>query len=173
MLTSVPNFVVLVVAGIACVCDLKTRRIPNLLTMGAAALALVFHTLGSGWNGAFLSASGIIVGLAIFFPLFMLGGMGAGDVKLVGALGAWLGPANALWTAVYGAIAGGVLALVVAVSSRYLWRALSNLRGLLFYWAVAGVRPMPALTLADARGPRLAYAIPISIGAVITVWLRA
>ncbi len=163
----------LIVAAVACVTDVKTRRIPNVLTMSAAALALVFHTAVSGWHGALLSASGLLLGLAIFFPVFILRGMGAGDVKLLGALGAWLGPSLVMWTALYGAIAGGILAIVVAAFHRYLWQALRNLYGLMFYWAAVGVKPMPALTLGDARGPRLAYAIPISVGAVVTLWLRS
>ncbi len=161
------------VALAACAFDVKTRRIPNVLTIGAAACALGFHTIASGWHGALLSASGLLVGLAIFFPLFVLRGMGAGDVKLLGALGAWMGPWLVVWTAVYGGIAGGILAVVVAFSHRYLWRALRNLYGLLFYWAAVGVKPMPALTLGDAPGPRLAYASPLCLGTAVTLWLRS
>ena len=60
--------------------------------------------------------------------------MGAGDVKLMAAIGAWLGPALALLTALYGAIAGGVLAIVVALSTGYLKTALSNLWRMLMHW---------------------------------------
>ncbi len=173
MTITVPGVAALIVAAVACAWDLKTRRIPNVLTMPAAVLALLFHTISTGWHGTLLSAVGVMVGLAIFFPLFALRGMGAGDVKLLGVLGAWLGPWLVIWTAVYGAIAGGILAILVAASHRYLWRALRNLYGLFFFWTVAGVKPMPALTLADAAGPRLAYALPIALGTVVTLWLRA
>jgi len=168
-----PHVAAVVVATVACGFDLRTRRIPNVLTLSAAALAVVFHSLASGWNGALFSAFGLVLGLAIFFPLFILRGMGAGDVKLLGALGAWLGPVNILWTAMYGGIAGGILAVAVAVVHRYLWRALSNIWGLFLYWGAVGMKPMPALTLGNAPGPRLAYAIPIAVGTAVTLWLRS
>lgn len=170
---AIPHAAALAVALVASAFDLKSRRIPNALTMSAAVLALLFHSVSSGSHGALLSASGLVVGLGIFFPLFVLGGMGAGDVKLLGALGAWLGPWLIAWTALYGVVAGGVLAVVVAGLHRYLWRALKNIYGLLFFWAAAGVKPMPLMTLGDAPGPRLAYALPICVGAVVTLWLRS
>ena len=63
------------------------------------------------------AALGLFVGLAVFFPLFALGAMGAGDVKLMAAVGAWIGAKPILYVALYGSVAGGVLALVVAVRS--------------------------------------------------------
>ena len=107
---------VVVVAAAASVCDLRNRRIPNTLTIGAAATAVAMHVLLSGWSGLFSALSGWAIGIVLFAPLYALGGMGAGDVKLLAAIGAWLGPVGALWTALYGAIAGGVLALFVAAT---------------------------------------------------------
>ena len=69
-------------------------------------------------------------------------------------------------------IAGGVLGLAVALGYGYLRTAFSNLWMLLTHWRVAGVRPLPAVTLQSATGPRLAYAVPIAIGTVVTLWLR-
>src|SRR5712691_6723405 len=143
---------------IAAAWDLTTRRIPNLLTFGAALAALIVHGYAGGWAGAGWSLAGWLVGVAAFMPIFALGGMGAGDVKLLGAVGAWLGPAPAVWVALFSGIAGGVLALVIAASSGYLKQAYRNIWGLLMYWRIAGVRPAPDLTLSSASAPRLAYA---------------
>lgn len=159
-------------ALLACVTDLRTRRIPNLLTFGAALAALVFFVVTGGMRGLGLSAAGWVVGLAVFLPFFLLGGMGAGDVKLVAALGAWLGPGKVVWVALYGGIAGGVLAILIAALHGYLRQAFWNLGYLLWFWRTSGLRPLPALTLHQAKGPRLAYAIPIAIGMVATLWLR-
>src|SRR5688572_3175440 len=104
---------VLILSGIACVCDLRTRRIPNLLTFGGAALAIFYSIWVSGPGGLITSGGGWLVGAALFMPMFLLGGMGAGDVKLAACLGAWLGPGTALLVALYSAIAGGVMAVVV------------------------------------------------------------
>ncbi len=98
----------IVVAAFACVTDLRTRKIPNVLTFGGAVAALVTHGVTNGFAGIGFSAAGWAVGLALFFPLFLLRGMGAGDVKLLAALGAWVGPGAAVWLALWSAIAGGV-----------------------------------------------------------------
>ena len=102
----------------ACVTDLRDGRIPNVLTFGAIAVAFAVHALLPQGSGLAHVGFGFLVGLAVFFPFFALGGMGAGDVKLMAAIGAWLGPTLALLTALYGAVAGGVLALVVALAVR-------------------------------------------------------
>lgn len=159
-------------AAIACAIDLRSRRIPNWLTVGAAVIGIAYHTAVGGSAGLEAAAAGWAVGLAIFFIPFALGGLGAGDVKLVAALGAWLGPAQVVWLALYAGVIGGVLALVVAVSRGYLRQALRNIWLLLMFWRVSGVRPMPDLTLQGGRGPKLAYGVSIFMGTVVTLWLR-
>ncbi len=156
----------------ACVYDVRLRRIPNALTLGAALAGLAFHVLQAGIQGAGASVAGCLVGALLFFPFFALGGLGAGDVKLVAAIGAWLGPAGALWVSLYAAIAGGAMALVVALARGYAPRMLSNLWHLAGYWRLFGIRPVPGLTLGAAPGPRLPYALPIAVGAFLALWLR-
>jgi prepilin peptidase CpaA len=96
--------------------------------------------------------------------------MGAGDVKLLAALGAWLGPLEAVWLAIFASIAGGVMAVVISLYHGYLRQAGSNIWFMLMHWRAAGVQPIPGLTLRDARAPRLPYAVPIAIGLVCTLW---
>jgi prepilin peptidase CpaA len=157
---------------VAVVFDVATRRIPNLLTFGAAVAAVLVHGYSSGLAGAGLALAGWLVGAALFFPIFALGGMGAGDVKLLGALGAWLGPATVLWVGLYSGVAGGVMGLIVAALHGYLGTAFSNIGNLIIYWRVMGPRPAPELTLATHRGPRLAYAVPVLAGLMVALWLR-
>ena len=153
-------------------CDLTTRRIPNVLTFGAAIAGIAIHGYLSGISGVGTAVAGWFVGAAIFFPVFVLGGMGAGDIKLLGAIGAWLGPMTALLVALYSGIAGGIMALFVALMSGYLKKAFTNIWYLLTYWQIVGVRPAPDLMLSTQRGPRLAYALPVLAGLVVTLWLR-
>ena len=169
---SVPQVVALAVALAACATDLRVRRIPNVLTLGAALVAFGYHLMAGGWAGLLGSLGGWGVGLVLFLPLFALRGLGGGDVKLLAALGAWLGPGQTLWLALFTALAGGPLAVAVALSRGYLSRALKNVWGLLMFWRVAGVRPHPALTLDSPSTPRLPYAVPIAAGLVMTLWLR-
>jgi prepilin peptidase CpaA len=167
-----PDLVVAAIVLVACVTDLRSRRIPNVLTFGAALAGAAFALASAGLSGMALSVSGWVVGLALFLPLFLLGGMGAGDVKLLGAIGAWVGPAAVVWVALYGAIAGGLIAVVLALLHGYLRVLLRNVGLLLIHWRVNGVRPLTALTLQGGQGPRLAYAVPIAVGVACTRWLR-
>jgi prepilin peptidase CpaA len=164
--------VALAVAVIACVFDLRSRHIPNLLTFGAAGAALCYAFVVHGFAGLAISAGGWLTGCALFFPFFALRGLGAGDVKLAAALGAWLSPSDALWLALYAMVAGGVMALLVAVLSGYVRKALANLSLLVSHWRVVGIAPMNALTLEQSRGPRLPYALPIAVGVAIDLFWR-
>ena len=163
---------VVAIGAAACVTDFRSRRIPNVLTFGASAAAVVFWGVTAGLSGAGWSVAGWAVGCAVFMPWFLLGGMGAGDVKLLAALGAWAGPSAAVWMALYAGIAGGVFAIVVSLARGYLGEMLRNLWVLLMFWRIAGVQPHPEMTLKTGRGPRLPYAFPITAGALAVLWLK-
>lgn len=158
-------------ATLACGFDVWSRRIPNLLTFGSAALAVVSHVWVDGAAGGVVALTGWIAGIGLFLPLVLLGGMGAGDMKLLAAFGAWLGAGAALWTALFGSIAGAVYALVLALSHGVLGRVAANLASMLRAWHLQGVGPVPGVTLADASGPRVAFALPLTAGLLVTLWL--
>src|SRR5262245_16844565 len=141
-----PSHMALVVAAVACIADWRSRRIPNALTISAALTAIGCQALIGGTGGAATSLSGWVIGIALFFPFFALGGLGAGDVKLLGAIGAWLGPSVVLRVAMYSAMAGGVLAVLVAMRSGYLRTAFRNLRFLVSYWKTVGLKPAEGFT---------------------------
>lgn len=157
---------------LACISDVRTRRIPNALTFSAIVCALLFHALTGGLGATGLSLAGCFLGGALFFPMFALRGMGAGDVKLLAAVGAWLGPSTVVMVALAASLAGGVIAIAVALAHGYLKTAGRNLWMLLMHWRVMGVRPLEQVTLDGTLGPRLAYAVPISIGTLVTLWLK-
>ena len=161
---------ILVVAIVAVAFDVRTRRIPNLLTFSAAILAVLVAMMSGGLSATVTAVFAWILGVALFFPFFALGGMGAGDVKLLAALAAWLGPIDAVYMAMFTAIAGGVIGLGVTMLRGYTRQALSNIWLMLMHWRVAGLKPVPGVTLSDGDAPRLAYAIPIAVGAVCTLW---
>ena len=162
----------LVVAALAGVFDLKTRRIPNVLTFGAAGAALLYHLATAGISGLGSSALGWLVGAAVFFIPFALRGLGGGDVKLLAALGAWIGVTDVLWLAAYSGVAGAVLAVAIAAFHGYLPQALRNVWMLLCHWRVAGLRSLPELTIDGSAAPKLAYAVPIFAGTLAVTWLR-
>jgi len=172
MTISTSNLVAILLVTLACITDLRARRIPNVLTFGATIGALVFHVVVAGVGGLAESAGGWMLGAALFLPMFALRGMGAGDVKLLAAVGAWLGPLPVVSVALITAVAGGITGIAVALAHGYLRTALTNLWVLLMHWRIGGIRPLPAITLEGGRGPRLAYALPIAIGTVTTLWLK-
>jgi prepilin peptidase CpaA len=170
-MTLFQNFA-LAVAVVAAAWDVRTRRIPNIVTFGAALLAVVLHGYMDGWHAAGLAVAGWAAGIALFFPFFALGGLGAGDVKLLGAVGACVGPLATVWVALYASISGGLMAFVVASYTGYLRSAFVNLWCIVMYWRIEGPRPVPEMTLATHKGPRLAYAVPVLAGVMLTLWLR-
>lgn len=169
---TVTTVAVLVVALTAATVDLASRRLPNSLTFGAAAVAVALHGVLGGWSAVSWAVAGWAAGVALFLPLYMLGAMGAGDVKLLGAFGAWLGPMGAVWTGLYGAIAGGIIALAVALGRGYAKEAFRNIGMMLRVWSAAGVQPVAGLTLADRQSVRLPYALPLAVGVVTTLLMR-
>lgn len=163
----------IVLGLLACATDLRMRRVPNLLTFGAALGAVVVQGMLLGWRGVVVAVLGWGVGLLLLLPLFLLRGMGGGDVKLLAAFGAWVGPRLVVWTGLYGAIAGGVLALVVTLWHGVFRQTLANVGLLTTHWRVDGFGPVAGLTLETSRGPKLPYAIPLTCGLVVALWLKA
>src|SRR5262249_57646581 len=107
------NAIVLGISMTACITDVRARRIPNWLTFGAAGAAVLWHFLAAGPVEAGFSVLGWVVAVVCFAPVFAVGGLGAGDVKLAGAIGAWLGPAAAFHVVVYSIIPLAVLAFIL------------------------------------------------------------
>lgn len=98
----------------ASVIDLRTRRIPNALTAGMSGLGLALAMTGVSGVSPWASLAGLIIGFLLMMPGYMLGATGAGDVKLMAAVGAIVGPALVISAFLFTAIAGGIVAIVVA-----------------------------------------------------------
>ncbi|WP_158265181.1 prepilin peptidase [Blastopirellula marina] len=92
--------------------DLKSGKLPNWLTLPALLIGVGFHSAVNGWGGLTHSLLGMLVGFALLFVLFLIGGGGGGDVKFMAALGAWFGPA--LVVIVF--IVSAVLALIITIA---------------------------------------------------------
>lgn len=165
------EFIAIGVALVAGAIDLKTSRIPNWLTGSAAIAAVLFHALSPEGQGVAAAMGGLFVGALVFFPIFALGAIGAGDVKLMAALGAWVGWYPVIYVALYGSIAGGIIGVLVSLSHGYLGQALSNLGHLFGYWRAEGIKPMPSLTLQSATAVRMPYAGAIAAGVLVTSWI--
>src|SRR5687768_10453719 len=153
-------------AGVAAtVVDVRRRRVPNALTMGLASVGLVLAMAGFGTVTIGSALGGLALGLALLLPAHMFGATGAGDVKLLAAFGALLGPADVFDAFLRAAILGGAMALTVA-----LWRG--RLRETLYGTAMLVTtrsRTVTAMIEHPAANNRFPYAPAIACGAVLVV----
>jgi prepilin peptidase CpaA len=104
-----------IVLLIAAISDLRFNRIPNWLTYPTMAVAVVYHAGMRGFGGFFFSMEGIIVGITVLIVPFLMGGMGAGDAKLMGAVGGLLGPKDVFAAFLLSAIVGGIYAICLLI----------------------------------------------------------
>ena len=121
------NVLLLLLVSLSAAFDVKERRIPNKITFMGIIVGLLFNLFAGGWAGLLNSFLGMLAGIAIFFIPFAMGGMGAGDVKLMGSIGALMGWRFSLETAIYSALVGGVMVLVYLVYTRKLLDILSGM----------------------------------------------
>jgi prepilin peptidase CpaA len=158
--------VLVIGAGVAAtVVDMRHRRVPNVLTMGLASVGLVLAMAGLGTVTVGGALGGLALGLALLLPAHVFGATGAGDVKLLAAFGALLGPGDVFDAFLRAAILGGVMALMVA-----LWRG--RLRETLYGTAMlVATRSRTAAALIEhpAANNRFPYAPAIACGAVLVV----
>jgi prepilin peptidase CpaA len=155
---------VLVAAVASTAIDLRSRRIPNALTFGIAAFGFGMAGTGASDLSFWGAAGGCALGLALMLPGHVLGGTGAGDVKLVAALGAVLGPGRILATFLYSAIAGGVLALGYAWARRRLGQTVHGASRI-----AAGDAGARARVSAAGANNRFPYAPAIAAGSLLAV----
>jgi prepilin peptidase CpaA len=126
---SINDFVLIALIGAALYFDLTRKRIPNFLTFPAIIWGIISYTVMQGFEGLWFSFLGLIVGLAIFFIPFAMGGMGAGDVKLLGAVGALQGWHFVLSAFFLTALFGGVMALGYLIATRRFFQLLKKMVG--------------------------------------------
>lgn len=153
--------------------DVRERRLPNALTVGAFAAAMLLRTplgLDALWGGLL----GALLAFALALPFFLVGGLGGGDVKLLAAVGAFLGPRD-LWFALFVmAMVGGVMAILVIVKNRAFGQTAINLRaifstlgkGTFSGWKGEG---SSAVTLDTPGVLTVPYGVAIAAGA-LTAW---
>lgn len=162
------SLVLLLLLLAASICDLRTRRIPNRLTFGGTALALLYGLLAphSHTNGFFWALGGMAVGLALMLPLYLLHAMGAGDVKLMAMVGSFLGPAAAWQAVLFVFITGGLLAIAYALRHRVAGKLVRNSAEavqLLYINVAAGIAPDARSSSTHSVG-KLPYGVSIALG---------
>jgi prepilin peptidase CpaA len=160
-----PTVAVLCVATFT---DLRSRRIPNWLVLPFLTLGFMVSTRQQGWHGIGQSLEGAALALMIFGFLFWMGGMGAGDVKLCIAIGAWIGPSQMFLALVLTGMVGGVMALSWALCGGFLKELFNDAGNLAFGWMGRGGLREPELVVSNPLRRKMPYAPAIAIGTLIS-----
>lgn len=148
--------------------DGKQLRVPNWLTFPMVFSGLAFNVLMSGWDGLGTAVLGTAVGLATLLPLYAVGGMGAGDVKLMGGIGAWLGPLVTWYAFCVSVIVGAVMAIVMVLWKRSWQKHYGQFLVIAAEWLTIK-NPSELSRLAAERKSNmllLPYGIPICVGSI-------
>jgi prepilin peptidase CpaA len=161
---------VIVLVALATQADVRARKIPNVLTGPALLLGVLVHLGLNGTAGAGSALLGAVVAGAILLPGWLMGFMGAGDVKLMAAVGAWLGHPDGFVAAVAALIAGGLLAIAVAVRRGILKQALRNSMALGL--ALLGRKGSGSTTRPTTAGVRFPFAPAVLAGAIFALLSR-
>jgi prepilin peptidase CpaA len=149
----------------AAVTDFLRKKIYNFQTYPAMIAGLLLGFLYGGWKGGLASAAGLGAGIAILFIFFIVGGLGAGDVKLLGAIGALKGAQFVIWTMFYTGLAGGAVALAVIVWKGTYRQTWMNLSILIRHPLMFMRSPGSSRTQTDEQALQyLPYGLVISIG---------
>ena len=159
-------------ATIGAVYDVRCRRVPNSVTLPAILFGLLLHFTLGGWRQlGSAAAAGLICGL-IFLAFYLAGGMGAGDVKLITAVGCIAGLSFVGQLLILTSLAGGVMAIGLALYRRQLKDTILNICALAIHHKSEGLRPHPEFNLSNARTLRLPYALAIAAGSAISLCLK-
>jgi prepilin peptidase CpaA len=159
-------------ALIGSVFDVKGRRIPNFVTFPSILLGLAMHLALGGWKQLLLSlAAGLICGIA-FLVFYIAGGMGAGDVKLMAAVGCIAGMPHVAYLLSFTALSGGAMAIILALSRGRLQQTILNVGLIAAHHSHHGLQAHPDLNLTNEDALRLPYALAIAGGGLLTLYFQ-
>ena len=168
------SYLVLLLGGalfVAAIYDRRSHRIPNLLTYPTMLIGLAYHCFTNGLDGLLFSAGGLALGIGIFIVPYLMGGMGAGDAKLMGAVGSILGPRGAFIAFLFTGVVGGIYALLLlTIKHQYGKEFIGKCRTILKTFIYTGQFVfLPARK--KEEGPKLPYGIAIAFGTLFYVFL--
>jgi prepilin peptidase CpaA len=175
-MTFLPLIILCCLLALAVWNDLRTRRIPNSLVFGGAVLGLLLNSALPAGDGLFIQVfggigflqalAGLGVGLLLLLPMYAMRALGAGDVKLMAMIGAFVGPGTVAGITLLTLLAGGVLALVVAGFNGRLKPMLHNTWHMIKYSMLRSLAgEVPKMDAPAAASGRLPYAVAIAAGA--------
>jgi prepilin peptidase CpaA len=149
--------------------DLRDRKIPNWLTIPGIFVGIALNSYLKGWHGTKTSLEGAGLALLVLLPLVLLRALGAGDWKLMGAVGAFLGPVLFPFVLVGSVFVAGLMAIVQMVRTRRVIETLSNLAVLVQGFFSFGLRPNPEISLDNPVLMKLPFGVAVAAGTLICI----
>ncbi len=169
---SFPVLYLSVLLVFASITDFRYQKIPNYLTLPTILCAMIYHFLFGGVQGVLFSLLGLLTGFAVLILPYAMGGMGAGDVKLMAAVGSFLGAEGAFISFLLTALFGGVYALLVILYFRKIFKGVfKQFFNTLLAFALTK-KYMPDPLIKDKNKPRLCYGIAIALGTFTYIGLN-
>ena len=162
-----------ILVAIAAVFDIRSRRIPNWLVLAGLIVGVGWNVYSLGWSGLLRGAEGLGLGFILYFPLYLIRARGAGDVKLLAAVGAVVGPGNCLWIFLLTAVLGGAIALILLLFRGRMRKTLFNVG-----WIIqdlmhfrAPYRSSEELDVNSSKGLRLPHGAMIAVGTLAFLYI--
>jgi prepilin peptidase CpaA len=154
------------VSLVAAATDLRSRRVPNWLTVPGLLIGIAANTWLSGWSGLKASLLGAVVGLALLLPFVLLRSLGAGDWKLAGALGAFTGPSILVDLLLGSVLVAGVMAMVLVIYKRRTWETMRNI-GHILVSLVTFRLPGERVSLDNPESLKVPYGVALAFTVVL------
>ncbi len=156
--------VLLGLLGIAVVGDLRNHRIPNMLILLGLGLGLAGQVYSAELTGLGYGVVGMFIGFDVFVPMYALGGMAAGDVKLMAMVGTFLTPHEALSAALLSLVAGGVCGMLIVLVRGQLKQTLQR------YWLILTAQAYFAPEADEVAGKPFPYSVAILSGTLVSLF---
>jgi prepilin peptidase CpaA len=162
-----------ILVAIAAIFDIRYRRIPNWLVLAGLIVGLAWNVYTSGWSGLLHASEGLGLGFILYFPLYLIRARGAGDVKLLAAVGAVTGPGNCLWIFLLTAVLGGIIALFLLLFRGRVRQTFFNVAWIIrdLLHLQAPWRSSDELDVTTNKGLRLPHGAMIAVGALAFIFI--
>src|SRR6266436_6844496 len=156
----------LLLTCLAAVWDLRSRKIPNWITVPGVVAGIALHAFLDGWHGALFALAGMGLALALLLPLVYLRALGAGDWKLMGAVGAFLGWRLFLFVFVGSIFASGLMAIVQMYRVGRVIETLRNMVILVKGFFAFGLKKNPSISLDNPRLLKLPFGVAVAVATI-------
>ncbi len=147
--------------------DLRSRRIPNWLTVTGLLTGMCAHVWIAGWHGVLLPLEGAALALALLLPLVLMRALGAGDWKLMGAAGSLVGPGMLLFVLLASFLIAAFMGIIRMMREHRVMITLRNMRDLVRGFISFGLRPHPVISLDNPELPKLPFGVAAAIATIV------